>query len=438
MTAVSGLAASIRASVESETFDLAGQNVSTITSNIEGAFAEPFPLKEMIRITFITGAGKLARQKYDDGAAKAVTSTLRKLGYEDDSSASCVNECGGTFKLQHDTGKNLKTVVVFPNISGEDDGDNVTGDMNGMKISETASLLPEGSPEQVIAMSSKAVFERMLTSKCPTWSQKKGCLAAIEDVKKLVEELDAKLLSGTPLTDAEQDMYDSVSVASLDEKEAYVKSQMHTQVENGNLTTQEREMLLIQVSEKIETLNKEIAESSDKPKKLEKLTTVKKKATERQSLLEDVTPKAPPRLRHEAEIQKLRVELSPLLQLEEGAKGRLLSVKETQTLARKDEILEEIEELENSSRGWFEDDEAFEVRVAASRAAAAAKAKQKSGKKSVSTGTGYKATSASKWVVPGAQKKTGGTGAWGKPAAKKKPAKGGNVFAAMMMDSDSD
>lgn len=75
------------------------------------------------------------------------------------------------------------------------------------------------------------------------------------------------------------------------------------------------------------------------------------------------------------------------------------------------------------------------MRVSASRAAAAVKAKQKT-KKSVSAGSGYKATSATKWVMPGAQKK--GAGAWGKPVAKKKPAKGGSVFAAMMMDSDSD
>lgn len=426
-------------STENETFDLAGQNVSTISSNIEAAFAEPFPLTEMIRITFITGAGKLARQKYDEGAAKAVTSSLRKLGYEDDHAASCVVECGGSFKLQHDTGKNLKTVVVFPKITGEGSGAELEGEMEGMAIGEKESLLPDGSPEQGIAMSSKTVFERMLQSKCPTWSQKKGCVAAIEQVKTIVEQLDSKLLSGTPLTNAEQDLYDSVSISSLDEKEAYVKSQMHSQVENGNLTKQERDMLLNQVTDKIATLDKEIAQSQDKPKKLEKLTAMKQKAVERQAMLEKIEPKAPPRLRHEAEIQKLRVELQPLQQLEDGAKGRLLSVKETQTLARKDEILEEIAGLEEASRGWFEDNEAFEVRVAASRAASAAKAKQKSGKKSASAGTGYKATSANKWVLPGAQSKKG-AGAWGsKPAAKKKSsAKGGSVFAAMMMDSDSD
>jgi hypothetical protein len=61
--------------------------------------------------------------------------------------------------------------------------------------------------------------------------------------------------------------------------------------------------------------------------------------------------------------------------------------------------------------------------------------KQKSVKKPASSGSGYKATPvAAKWVTPGVAKKT----AWGKPAAKKKPVTGGSVFAAMMMDSDSD
>lgn len=299
----------------------------------------------MIRITFITGAGKLGRQKYDDGAAKAVTSILRELGFEEDRAASCVLECGGTFKLQHDTGKNLKTVVVFPNITGG--GDQLEEDMAGLSINQTKkSLLPEGGPEQVIAMSSKTVFERMLQSKCPSWAQKKECVAVIENVKKIVEELDTKLLSGTPLTDTEQDMYDSVSIASLDEKEAYVKAQMHGQMESGNLTKLEQETLLKQVSEKIESLDKEIIESKDKPKKLEKLKVMKERATDRKTVLDKMQPTLPHRLRHEAEIHKLRVELQPLKNLEDGAKGRLLSVKETQTLARKDEILEEIAQLE--------------------------------------------------------------------------------------------
>ena len=174
MSAVSGMAASIRASTESETFDLAGQNVSTITNTIHSAFSEPLPLTEMVRITFVTGAGKLGRQKYDEGAAKAVTSTLRDVGFEEDRGASCVVECAGSFKLQHDTGKNLKTVVVFPKILELEAG------VEGLTIDDGAapqSLFQEGSPESMIAVSSMTVFERMVKSKCPSWQQKKGSIA---------------------------------------------------------------------------------------------------------------------------------------------------------------------------------------------------------------------------------------------------------------------
>jgi len=41
---------------------------------MKDAFATPLPTPEMIRLTFITGAGKLGRQKYDENAARCVTS----------------------------------------------------------------------------------------------------------------------------------------------------------------------------------------------------------------------------------------------------------------------------------------------------------------------------------------------------------------------------
>lgn len=437
--AVSGLAASIRAANESETFDLAGHSQANITTTINDAFKDPFPISDMIRITFITGAGKLGRQRYDEGAAKALTSALRALDYEEDRAASCVVECAGTFKMQHDTGKNLKTVVVFPNISGGDT-DGVEGGVAEISLGDEAapsSLLPAGTPEYMVAMSSTNVFERMWQSKCPSWAQKKGCLAALGSVKKMVQELDSTLLSGTPLSEAEQDLYDSISVSDLEAKEALVKKEMHNQVETGNITKLERTLLLEQVTEKIQVLTDEIAEAekAKKPKKAEKLKAMKVKASARKNMLESIDPKPPHKLRHEVEIAKLWAEMRPLQQLEDSAKGRLLSVKETTALSRKDEILEQIEQLEEASRGWFEEDDAFADRIKASRAARA-KDKKKVTKKSggnLGTGSGYKTKPTSSWVTPGASKKK----ATSKPA-KNKASGGGGVFAAMMMDSDSD
>eukprot|EP00545_Synedropsis_sp_CCMP1620_P007157 CAMPEP_0119008388 /NCGR_PEP_ID=MMETSP1176-20130426/3659_1 /TAXON_ID=265551 /ORGANISM="Synedropsis recta cf, Strain CCMP1620" /LENGTH=432 /DNA_ID=CAMNT_0006960707 /DNA_START=30 /DNA_END=1325 /DNA_ORIENTATION=- len=419
---ISGMAASIRAATESETFDLAGNNIATITNTIQSAFSTPFSLQgTMIRITFITGAGKLGRQKYDDGAAKAVTSTLRELGFEDDRGASCVVECAGSFKLQHDTGKNLKTVVVFPNIMEEaasNNIDNNNNNMAGLSIhnNEPESLLPEGSPESMIAMSSLQVFERMVASKCPSWSQKKGCVAAIESLKTLLHDVEATLLKGTPLTAAEQDYYDSMSLDVLQQKEDYCRKAMHAQVETtGSITRLERDMLLEQVSERLTKVQTELDDAADKPKKLEKLKSVREKVQQRKEMLAAIAPKAPHKLRHEVEIHKLLKEIMPLQQLEDS-KG-LLTVKETQQLGRKVEMEEQVAELEASSRGWFEDDEeAFEARLQLCRNAFAAKQKASGGKKKASSG--YKAPTTTKFITPGGASRGGG-GAWGAKAAKK-------------------
>lgn len=437
---VSGMAASIRSATESMVFDLAGSNVDTIRVTIERAFELPFELSEMIRITFVTGAGKLARQRYDPAAAKVVMSALRSQGYEDDKGASCVMECGGLFKQQHDTGKNLYTVVVFPKVK------EITSNvhLNNEDSSPKESMLEEGSPTQMIAMSSIDVFTQMITSRCKSWSQKKNCLKELGDVKDILSDLDAKLLSGVPLNDSEQDFYDEISMDMLTQKENLVRSKMQKHVEEGDITALERKRLAEQVSGKIETLEKEIqvANEEKKPKKADKLSMQRDKLVERESMLKKIAPKAPHPLRFESEIQKLRKEMQPLVKLEKDSKGRLLTLKETSLLSRKEEILDEISDLENKSRGWFEDDDHFQNRLDASRSAARKLGTNKSSKKPTGSKVGApstkggKSASQTKWLVPGPTRSSTGRNA---SSSKGRAAKSAtNAFAAMMMDSDSD
>ena len=83
----------------------------------------------------ITRAGHRLNLDYgevgDADTHKTVTSDLREAGYEEDRAASYVNKCAGSFKNQHDTGKNLKTIVVFPKISGEVEGSGREGESEG-------------------------------------------------------------------------------------------------------------------------------------------------------------------------------------------------------------------------------------------------------------------------------------------------------------------
>ncbi|GAX24320.1 hypothetical protein FisN_4Lh436 [Fistulifera solaris] len=434
-TSVSGLAASIRGATESETFDLAGQGVSTIEKQIHDGFKEPLPLSEMIRLTFITGAGKLGRQKYDEGAAQAVTRTLRELGYEEDRGASAVLECGGTFKLQHDTGKNLKTVVVFPRVAvgiGETEMEQLS--LNG---GPKQPLLAEDSPEYKLAHSTLDVFKRNIPIKCPSWTQTKGCVAALISIKERLQGLESKLMSGTVLTDAEQAFYDSVSLSSVEDKLAFVRERMHELVEGGNVTAEERRNLLEQVNDKIKALDTEIEQlkKEGKMKRVETLQAKRATLQARKTKVEGITPKPIHPLKHETDIHNLRRELLPIEEIEEKAKGRLMTLKENQVVARKDDILQQISDLEQQSRGWFESDEIFQARV--QQSLSSWNNQKKNAKKATKPASKSKPTSMSlpttaKWVTPASR---------GKPAPKQqtnKPSTSGGLFAAMMNDSDSD
>ena len=242
-------------------------------------------------------------------------------------------------------------------------------------------------------------------------------------------------MQGVPLDRAEQSFYDAV--VDLDEKETYVRQEVHRMVDGGQITKYEREMMLEQNAERIASLKSEGRSTA--------------KAVERREMLEHIDPQPPHRLRHEAAIVKLHRELAPLVRMEDAARGRLLSVRETQTLARKEEIMDEISYLEESSQGWFEDDDVFEFRLQAARARYVGRSKTKGSGGGGGGGGGARVTAnaaslgkirapaaaTSRWVTPGSSSQGWGK-AGGAGGKKKKKGKGGAVFAAMMMNSDSD
>jgi hypothetical protein len=446
--AVSGLALSIRQAVDSETFDLAGCNQQTLQTLVRDAFGEPLAGVEIPpRITLITGAGKLGRQKYDASCAKIMVSGLTELGYVEDKGASAILECAGTYKSQHDTNKNLKTVVVFPKIVVSNSGGNGGNGGEGGDAQQGPPLLDTDSPEYRIVMASnQSILERMMESKCPSWSQKKQCVTVMDDLLAKVQACDEKLMTGTPLSAVEQDFYDTVSLPLLTHKQDIIKELMHKQVDAGKITAGERTQLLHQVQERLQAMDKELkaAVTENKPKLKEKLEQKRLKVLEREEKLSAIVPIPLPPLKLQVNINKLRAECVPLKAVQDAGAGRLLSVKESQTVSKLLELMEEIEGLEQESRGWFEEDESFDARLQASRRAAANAAKNSSSKKSggsKSAGAGGASSSKSglpssaKWVTPG------GTAAAAKKkaaAAKPKAARGGGVFGAMMMDSDSD
>ena len=120
---VHSVAKQIRTSSEAvERYDLAGYDEKQVTSLISDAFGAPLEGKDPVKITFVVGAGKGGRQKYNESLTKFLTAALQKLEFTEDRGASACIECFGTFKQQHDTAKNLLFMHVFPRVNIAEEG----------------------------------------------------------------------------------------------------------------------------------------------------------------------------------------------------------------------------------------------------------------------------------------------------------------------------
>ena len=393
----------------------------------------------------MVGGGKLSRQKYDDKAMQAVTSTLKQLDFVEDRGASCIIECGGCYKTQHDTAKNIMTVVVFPKIL-DDNGNkkDVKHQTNnpGEEEGYYEPLIPTNSPGYKLAVCSLTpTFHNLLSTYCPTYFEKKECLKCLEGLLQVEQAIEDKMMTGKPLDGGEQAFYDDSS--DLKEKYATLQREISKHIEEGRLTVDEKEVLVDMNEKRIATLMVEKSSASV----AEKLKKALARKQQLQSLTDDVLSmnvSYPPPLRHESQLTTLRKKLLPLQSLEESSRGRLLTLSETRSLTEKEEIESEIERLEMASCGWFEDEDVFEERLQRSRDKFDAKfARTKrsgggGGKASISKAGGGKSgggNAVNKWILPGEKPKN----AWGASSGKNKmKGKGGAVFTAMMMDSSSD
>jgi hypothetical protein len=424
-----GLATKIASAQESTTYDFSHVSSAAILTIISSVFSKPFALSEMIRLTFIVGGGKSTRAKYDEGALAACVNGLKGCGYTEDKGAGCVLESAGSYKIQHDTGKNVKTVVVFPRISGtavrEIEVEHHVDD------EEESELIPRGSVGYKIAISPLPTFSNLLSQHCPTYMQKKRCLRTLSGLLTIQDSIENKLMVGQQLDQSEKVFYDSAT--DLKEKMENVQKEATRHIDEGNLTREERKTLVEMNEKKIQSLLKENSSAH--------VAEQLKKALARKEMLSGILNEAHlPPLRLENQINTLRKKLVPLKALEEASHQRYLSVSETAALSEMNDLEREIERLEAACCGWFEEEEVFAMRVQASRdqferVVAARAAKKGGGGKLASRPVTGGSTN---WILPGESKSKAKNNAWGVGSAKKRSTKGGAVFSAMMMDSSSE
>jgi hypothetical protein len=434
---LSGLAGDIRSTITSEQFDLGGYNELRARDLIISAFSSPLTAPtEMIKITFVVGGGKLVRSRYPEDLPKWLVAALREIGFTEDRSAAETFDSQGTFKQQHDTGQNLKYLIVFPHISCSKSA------TNGTKAdSEAEPALDEKSPDYIVMACEKATLIDIVESKVTSYNQKKRLLKLLQEKAEHYKAIEGKLVSGVMLNPKEQAFYDANS-GSDDEKIAWLQNELKAMIESGQLTAREKSELLKQMENNLSTVTSEIesAKTEGKPKKAEKAEAKRETILSRKMVVEKISP-IPPRLKNGDQIRKLYMKVFPLQALEEKGRSMSLTLADLKLLEEKMDIESEIKSFEQSSRGWFEDDEEFTERCQYEEKEARATFKQKMSEQKKSGNNGGKSSSSTiaksnssnAWSTIG--KKSSGTSGLGvKPAAKKAT----SAFAAAFDGSDSD
>ena len=409
MAAFSGLAGEIRSSTVSDQHDLSGYTEQRVTELMTNAFGTELDAPtSMVRFTFIVGGGKLVRGKYNDDLPKWINAALRGVGYEYDNSAAETLDSQGSFKQQHDTGKNLIYIIVYPKIKwrpGDDDKDDAD---------DAEEVIDTKSPTYICTSSDLEVFEDIVERKLEFWRQRKACLKVLQEAKVEFDAIEAKMCSGKPLDVVEQAIYDNNS-GEDEAKITFLQREIKSMVDAGELLASEKEEVLANM-----TKNLEEARGAGQAKKAETIAA-------RKAALEKIEP-LKPQLRLGDKIQKLRVKLIALKAVEDKQKSMSLTMADLQALGEKGEVVEQITELENKSRCWFETDEDFAVRCEyEAKAAIKAAAKKQPAKKKVGLGSGGRTAVPTKTGKPSyasamsfagiGQKQTSRGGAPKKPAS---------------------
>mmetsp|Transcript_34659 Transcript_34659/g.80903 ORF Transcript_34659/g.80903 Transcript_34659/m.80903 type:complete len:413 (+) Transcript_34659:65-1303(+) len=367
----SGLAGKVRRATESDEFDLSGYDQARCDEFAKAAFSDPIPAAAMVRLSFIVGGGKLVRQKYPDDLPKWFMASLSSAGLQEDNTAACELASGGKYKFQHDTGKNLKFVHVFPRVDGAQAED-------AEEEAEEDTDEPQAkTPLEVLLNCGVEDLPRYLPEHLQTYAQRKKLLDELKARVTQLEAIESKMAKLESLSPSEQALFDSIGVEEVKEKIKLMQGELQKMVEEGKLTSAEKANVSEQLDAKLQALESEVAkaEAEGKAKKVQALTTQKEAMLKTKAGLKEASAVPLPPLKHGKELQKLHVKLAELLRIEKTSKGHY-TVDELKRIGEKPEIEEAIGVLEARSRGWLEDEDVFQERLQACLKAAAAGAKK--------------------------------------------------------------
>ena len=268
---------------------------------------------------------------------------LKKVGFSEDRGASLDISCAGLFKFQHNTDTDLKVTHVYPRI----DPAAAKAEAGGSDAGPDPL-----SPAELIVFSEMPTFQKMIAAKTPSLDQKRKALDALKAARAGLAASEEKLARLVALTEDEQHRYDTLDATALEEKQQWLSKQIESMIDRGQLTAEEKEVVLAQLASKIELLEAQVAsaEAEGKAKRAEKLQQLLAELRARCGVVREAKPIKRP-VKFEAEIKAVQKKLAELAKIENSKV--VLPLAEVQKLSAKPKLLEDLTAMQAESRGWF-------------------------------------------------------------------------------------
>merc|ERR1711865_76223 len=370
-----GLALEIRNGGLQELYDLSGYSSAQVKDLVQDSFGTPIAASDAMRVSFTVGGGKNSRQKYSDDMPKFVKEALRGVGFEEDRGASCCLQCQGSFKYQHDTDKNVKTMHVFPHVTLPDTG--AVGEDDGLFWTPDTM-----SPVYMSTVCSLKTFTMMTQAKVPTFGQKKLLHKEMKEMVARIQEFEERMCNMQPLSDGEQELYDAADLECMAEKVKWLEEQMELMVCSGLLYSAELKELKASNTRTQATMqsNLEAAQAEGAEKKAKKIGQRLAMQVQRAELLASSAANGPvwpqDELNRRKLIEQLWVKVLDLEKIENSK--QLLGAAELAKLQKKGGLETELESTMAACRTWY-DDEMFEQTMSEIKARAIGGPKKNAG-----------------------------------------------------------
>lgn len=112
------------------------------------------------------------------------------------------------------------------------------------------------SPLKLCIAQAQDDFMQTVLLKVKSYGQKKKLHKYLKRVEGDIEAIEAKLVAMEALTPSEEEIYGSAK--DLTDKVSWLEGEMKSMIDNGQLTTKERQYMLGQLSEKVATVQAQL------------------------------------------------------------------------------------------------------------------------------------------------------------------------------------